>query len=119
VTEYDRQVIEDVRELLHNVRKRLKAGAEGEGAVLTLSSDECLKLEACIKSPPDPPGKPPQKGQDYRQMNIAHHCLSLEGTGMSLKAAIQETMQYFGCKRTTVYACRKVHAPRRAPSKKL
>ena len=41
-------VVEYVREVLDNVRKRLRTGSVADGAI-TLTADECLKALACLK----------------------------------------------------------------------
>jgi hypothetical protein len=96
--------IEYIIEVLDDVRKRLRAGAKGPGT--TLTPDECLKVLACLKDPPNPAHAPKQTA-GIRQTYIAMCCLDLEDDGVPLKAAVTSTMQRFGCSRSTVYAARK------------
>lgn len=96
--------IEYIIEVLDDVRKRLRAGAEGPGA--TLTADECLKVLACLEDPPNPAHAPKQTA-GLRQIYIAMCCLDIEDDGVPLKTAVITTMQRFGCSRSTVYAARK------------
>jgi hypothetical protein len=97
--------IEYVREVLADVRKRLKAGAQGPGA--TLDADECQKVLACLVDPAFPNSRPPSDG--LREAAIAIYCTKLENAGVSLKNAVADTMQRFGCSRSIVFAARKAH----------
>jgi hypothetical protein len=100
--------IEYVVEVLNDVRKRLRAGAAETGA--TLTADECMKVLACLKNPPNPSHSPKQAA-DIQQFRIAMHCLDLEDAGVPLKSAVAETMQRFGVSRSTIFAARKVYTP--------
>jgi hypothetical protein len=99
-------VIKYTIEVLNDVRDRLQAGAEGPGAAL--SADECTKVLACLKDPPNPKHAPPKKGAGIRQTFIALHCFKLEDAGTPVKVAVADTMRFFGCSRSAVYEARKV-----------
>jgi hypothetical protein len=89
----------DAREALDDVRKRLSVGVEGSGAMLT--ADECAKVLSCMKSSPNPNGRPPK--DRYVMVLMAIYCRAAEDSGASLKSAIESTMRFWGCKRATVY----------------
>jgi hypothetical protein len=95
--------IEYVIEILDDVRKRLRAGVAGSGA--TLTADECEKVLACLKNPPNPAHAPKQ--DSIQQYRIAMFCFDLEDAGVKVKNAVAATVHHFGVSRSTVYAARK------------
>lgn len=70
--------IEYVVEVLNDVRQRLHVGAQGAGA--TLTADECVKVLACLKNPPNP-AHAPKQDISIQQYRIAMHCFDLEDAG--------------------------------------
>jgi hypothetical protein len=54
----DWTMIEYVREVLDDIRERLKVGAQGSGA--TLDADECVKVLACLRKANGRPRKDPE-----------------------------------------------------------
>jgi hypothetical protein len=100
--------IEYVIEVLNDVRKRLRVGAQGAGA--TLTADECVKVLGCLKNPPNP-AHAPKRDIGIQQFRIATFCFDLEDAGVPLKSAVPTTMQHFGCSRSTVFAARKAYTP--------
>ena len=96
-------VIEYVREVLTDVRKRLIAGSKGPGA--TLTPDECVKVLACLKDPPWPNRRPPQNGIEREAIRI--HCFKLENGGMPRARAVAETAKLFGCSKWVVNEARR------------
>ena len=101
----DRTVIDFVREVLDDIRRRLRAGAQGPGA--TLDADECKKVLACLVDPPYPNSRPPDHGVDARDFAIRLHCARLIKSGVSAKSAVAETALKFGCSKWTVRAARR------------
>jgi hypothetical protein len=99
MAESDWAAIEYIREVLDDIRKRLRAGAEGPGA--TLDADECAKTLACLVDPAFPASRPP--GDSVREYSIDHFCARLEQR-MPLKNAIADTARHFGCSVSTVRA---------------
>ena len=93
---------EYIIEVLDDIRKRLRAGARGSGAML--SADECTKVLACLVDPPRPKGRPPESGTE--QATIAITCFKLEHKGYSVEAAVKATATALGCSVATVYAAR-------------
>jgi len=100
-------VNEYVIEVLDDVRKRLRVGSKGAGA--TLTADECVKVLACLKNPPQPNGRPPKDWLAKQEAiaPIARYCSDLENSGVVLKNAVADTAKHFGCSTSTVYAARK------------
>jgi hypothetical protein len=98
----DWAAIEYIIEVLDDVRKRLKAGAQGPG--VTLDADECAKTLACLVDPAFPASRPP--GDGVREYRIDLFCARLEKR-MPLKNAIADTAKHFGCSQSTVRAVRK------------
>jgi hypothetical protein len=94
--------IEYIREVLDDVRKRLKAGAQGPGT--TLDADQCAKTLACLVDPAFPNSRPP--GDSTRELAINIFCMKLEKR-MPLKNAVIDTAKHFGCSQSTVRAVRK------------
>jgi hypothetical protein len=88
---------EYIIEMLNDIRKRLKAGAQGPGT--TLDADQCAKTLACLVDPPFPNSRPP--GDGNRQLAINIFCARLERR-MSSKNAIADTAEHFGCSISTV-----------------
>jgi hypothetical protein len=89
---------EYIIEMLNDIRKRLKAGAQGPGT--TLDADQCAKTLACLVDPPFPNSRPPHDGT--RELAITIFCMKLERTGVSSKNAIADTAEHFGCSISTV-----------------
>jgi hypothetical protein len=79
---------EHAREVLDDVRKRLRAGAEKDGAML--SADECHKLLLVLKPTPKPSHR---KAVD--PVGIKMRYLKLRRDGMLRSNAIAETAVYF------------------------
>jgi hypothetical protein len=104
----DRLVIEYVIEVLNDVRKRLRVGAQGPGAMLT--ADECVKVLACLKNPPNP-AHAPKQDISIEQFRISTFCFALEDAGVSVENAVAATVKHFGCSRSTVFAARKAYTP--------
>jgi hypothetical protein len=96
-----------VIEMLDDVRRRLRAGAEGPGA--TLTADECFNVLGCLKNPAMPNSRPRKSGTEAlsKVFSIARYYSRLVKGGMFPKDAIDDAMQRFGCKRSTVYAALK------------
>ncbi len=94
----DHIAVEYVREVLVDIRRRLKAGADG--ASVTLDADDCLKILACLAEPAYPNGQPPK--DDVRAVYIAIHFHRLMAAGASRKNAIADTAAHFGCSTSTV-----------------
>jgi hypothetical protein len=94
-------------EVLDDVRRRLRVGSNGAGAMLT--ADECVKLLACLKNPPWPNSRPPQDwfAKQGASALIARYCFDRENSGAALKNAVADTAEHFGCSTSTVYAARK------------
>jgi hypothetical protein len=90
--------IEYAREVLKDVRRRLKDGGAGPGAALT--DDECTKVLACLKDPPFPNGRPPENGIQRNLLRI--YCFKLGNGGMSRIRAVAATAKLFGCSKWTV-----------------
>jgi hypothetical protein len=93
---------EYVIEVLDDIRKRLKAGAQGSGAML--SADECTKVLGALVDPPWPKGRPPESGFEVAMIAIC--CFKLERKGYSVEAAVKATADTWGCSVSTVYAAR-------------
>jgi hypothetical protein len=93
---------EYIIEMLNDIRKRLKAGAQGPGT--TLDADQCAKTLACLVDPPFPNSRPPNDGT--RELSINLFCLLLEKR-MPLKNAVIDTAKHFGCSVSTVRAALK------------
>ena len=106
--------IEYIREILDDVRARLRAGSEGEGTTLTLDADECLKVLACLIDPPWPNTRP--RNNPFEKYPIAWHCFDLEKSGVALKNAVADTAKHFGCSESKVRMAREEAAWTR-PSK--
>jgi hypothetical protein len=100
--------MEYVREILDDVRKRLMAGAEGAGATLTLTADECVKVLYSMKNPPNHNSRPRQGGFEKQAASdeIALYCRDLE-KAEPLKSAVAMTAKHFGCSTSKVYGARK------------
>lgn len=105
----DRLITECVIEMLDDVRGRLRPGAEGPGATLTLTADECFNVLGCLKNPTFPNSRPRKSGTEAlsKVFAIAGYYSRLVKGGMFPKDAIDDAMQCFGCKRSTVYAALK------------
>lgn len=95
--------IEYVREVLDDVRKRLRAGSKGPG--VTLTQDECVKVLGYLKDPPWPNCRPPKN--DLEQISLYIHCLALEDGGMPRNLAVGETAKFFGCSKWKVNDARR------------
>jgi hypothetical protein len=104
----DWAAVEYAIEVLNDVRKRLRAGADGPGA--TLTADECVKVLACLKNPPNP-AHARKRGIGIHQFQTAMFCFDLEDVGTPVKNAVAKTMQHFDCSRSTVLAARGVFTP--------
>jgi transketolase N-terminal domain/subunit len=104
-----------VIEMLDDVRRRLRAGAEGPGA--TLTADECFNVLGCLKNPTMPNSRPRKSGTEAlsKGFAIAGYYSRLVKGGMFPKDAIDNAMQRFDCKRSTVYTALKACGGR--PSK--
>jgi hypothetical protein len=98
----DWTAVEYVIEVLDDIRRRLKAGAQGPG--VTLDADECTKVLGALVDPPWPKGRPPESGTE--QATIAIYCFKLEREGYSVEAAVKATANALGCSVSTVYAAR-------------
>jgi hypothetical protein len=96
--------IEHVIEVLNDIRKRLKAGAQGPGA--TLDADECAKVLGAMADPAFPNSRPP--ADTVREFSIYTFCMKLEQSGMPSKNAIANTAEHFGCSVSTVRAALKI-----------
>jgi hypothetical protein len=88
---------EYIIEVLDDIRKRLRAGAQGPGT--TLDADQCAKTLACLVNPAFPNSRPP--GDGVRDYGIDLFCARLEQR-MPLKNAIIDTAEHFGCSISTV-----------------
>jgi hypothetical protein len=93
---------EYIIEVLDDIRKRLKAGAQGSG--VTLDADQCAKTLACLVDPAFPNSRRP--GDSVREYSIDRFCARLEQR-MPLKNAIADTAKHFGCSVSTVRAALK------------
>ena len=101
-------VFEDASKNFDDVRKRLSAGSEGQGAALT--PDECaLVLGNLKKELPRPNSRP---GKDWFEKHeaiapIARYCSDLTKSNEPLKSAVEKTAEYFGCSKSKVYGARR------------
>jgi hypothetical protein len=99
---------EYVIEMLDDIRKRLKVGAQGPG--VTFDADECAKVLGALVDPSFPNSRPPHDG--VREFAIYLFCLKLGWTGVSSKNAIDknaiaDAAEHFGCSISTVRAALK------------
>jgi hypothetical protein len=106
-------LINEVQDVVDGVRKRLRAGEEGHGITLTLTADECTKVLACLKDPPQPSSRPRKDGIEKaaNEAEIAMHYCRLVKDGAPPKNAVTDTMKHFDCSRSSVFEAR-----RRVPS---
>ena len=100
--------IEYVIQVLDDIRKRLRAGAQGPG--VTLDAEECVKVLGALVDPAFPNSRPPSDGA--REFAIYLFCMKLGWTGVSSKNAIDknaitDTAKHFGCSISTVRAALK------------
>jgi len=96
--------VEYVREILDDVRKRLKAGAQGPG--VTLDADECAKVLGALVDPAFPNSRPP--ANTIREYSIYVFCTKLKQSGTPSKTAIANTAKHFRCSISTVRAALKI-----------
>jgi hypothetical protein len=85
-------VVEYTREVLADIRQRLKAGATGPGA--TLDAAECTKVLATLTDPPFPNSRPPDLDAECTDAGIYIDCV-LRQRGMPRAQAVAETAKYF------------------------
>jgi hypothetical protein len=107
----DWEITKCIIEILDDVRKRLRAGAEGPGA--TLSADECFNVLGCLKNPTWPNNRRPQDRSEKQQASdeIALYCRDLE-KDEPLKTAVTMTAEHFGCSTSKVRtACKELSWP--------
>ncbi|HXA47961.1 MAG TPA: hypothetical protein VNW52_10055 [Burkholderiaceae bacterium] len=93
-------------EVLNDIRERLRA-AIARGSSVTLDPDECVKVLACLRDPPNPRHAPKRNAVAIRQIQIGLYCIDLEHAGVPLKTAVEKTMQHFGVSPAFVYKARK------------
>jgi hypothetical protein len=95
VTKADEWIaIEQVRDRLDDVRRRLKKGAKGSGT--TLSADECQMVLACLVDPPWPVGKPPDYTAMLQEGAIKiYFAKLLHKEGLFRKEAVKKTAEHF------------------------
>jgi hypothetical protein len=94
---------------LNDLRKRLQDGAQGSG--LSLTARECSTLADHLSYPKQPRGNSVKDVANTKQAKIAEASFAYERAGKGRKSAIELTMQQFKCRKSTVYAARKVHKP--------
>ncbi len=88
----DWEVVEHTREVLADIRQRLKAGSEG--AVVTLDADECLKVLVALVDPPYPNNRPTDPNIASRDVGI-FNAYVLRARTMSPPQAVGKTAELF------------------------
>ena len=89
---------EYARDMIEDIRKRLKAGSENQGAALT--PDECDFVLRNLETPSAPNSRNPQSDP----IGVKLYCLQLQRGGMQPSDAVAKTATHFSCSKWSVNA---------------